>query len=148
MRSVRSLAAVTATVLALAVLVPSASAHSPRTHELRATKECSAYTGLAGSYCTFTSSSLAAIKAGSRIFYASPAGTTSLDSDVVIVVGHRTTATGHCALDFTTGLGKCTFWKGTGELAGFRASVDVSYLGGPDWAWDGTYSIGHHHRYR
>jgi hypothetical protein len=144
MRPVRSLVAVAATVLAFTVLAPSVAAASPRGDELHVTKECSAYTGLAGSYCTFTSSSLGAIKVGSKIYYASAAGAASLDSDVLIVVGHGTRATGHCALDFATGLGKCTFWKGTGQLAGFHASVAVSYLGGPNWAWDGTYRFSHH----
>jgi hypothetical protein len=111
------------------------------------TKECSEYTGQAGSFCTFTSSNLKAIKVGAKIFYKSPAGVTGLDTDVVIRAGHGTTATGHCVLDFGTGLGKCTFWKGTGKLKGFHASVVVSYLGGPDWAWDGTYRFSHRHRH-
>jgi hypothetical protein len=47
-------------------------------------------------------------------------------------------------LDFATSRGACRFWRGTGTLAGFHASVEVSYLGGrdagpPRWAWDGTY---------
>jgi hypothetical protein len=29
-----------------------------------------------------------------------------------------------------------------GTLEGIRARVDVSYLGGYDWAWDGTYRFG------
>ena len=62
-----------------------------------------------------------------------------LDSDVILYAGPGKTATGHCALDFATGLGRCTLSGGTRTLDGIRARVDVSYLGGVDWAWDGTY---------
>ena len=40
---------------------------------------------------------------------------------------------------FSTGLGQCTLSGGTGTLDGIHARVDVSYVGGYDWAWDGTY---------
>ena len=106
-----------------------------------ATKDCSAYTGQAGSFCTITSSNLADIPAGSRIVYAEAAGATALDSDIVLTPPGQTTsrAIGHCALAFTTGSGRCTFSGGTGRFAPFQASVAVSYLGGPNWAWNGTY---------
>ena len=105
------------------------------------TKECSAYTGLAGSFCTITSSNLDAIEVGSRIVYGRAAGATSLDSDIVLDPPGpgNNTAVGHCALDFATGLGLCTFSGGTGKFTWFHASANVSYLGGPNWAWDGTY---------
>ena len=112
-----------------------------RSGDLHVTKECSAYKGLAGDFCTITSSSLEEIEVGSRVVYASPAGAASLDSDVVLVVGPRNAAFGHCHLDFATGLGLCTFSGGTGKFTWFRASADVSYLGGPNWAWDGRYSF-------
>lgn len=64
---------------------------------------------------------------------------TSLDSDIILYAGSGNTATGHCALDFATGLGRCTLSGGTGTLDGIRARVDVSYVGGSDWAWDGRY---------
>jgi hypothetical protein len=131
-------------VLALAVSVAvgvASSASSSRSGALQVTKECSAYTGLVGSYCTITSSSLRAIKVGSKVVYAQAAGTTSLDSDITLVVGSHKVAFGHCRLDFATGAGLCTFSGGTGELRGFQARADVSYLGGPDWAWNGTYSF-------
>jgi hypothetical protein len=137
---------VAAAVLVMAAFSSTVSAswsHGPNV--LHATKECSQFTGQAGSFCTFTSSNLPALKVGSRIIYASAAGATGLDTDVLLDAGHGTTATGHCALDFATGLGTCTFWKGTGHLAGFHASVTVSYLGGPDWAWVGTYRFIRHH---
>ena len=71
--------------------------------------------------------------------HAHAADPTSLDSDVILYAGPRNTATGHCALDFATGVGLCTLSGGTGTLDGIRARVDVSYLSGYDWAWDGTY---------
>ena len=53
-------------VAAVALILPLAavSASSPRSGALHVTKECSAYTGLAGSYCTITSSNVNAIKVG------------------------------------------------------------------------------------
>ena len=106
-------------------------------------KECSAYTGAAGSFCTITSSNLKEIAVGSRIIYSQPAGAASLDSDVVLDTPGpgNNTALGHCALDFATGAGLCTFSGGTGKFTWFDARVDVSYAGGPNWAWDGTYSL-------
>ena len=122
-------------------ITPSLSASSPRSGELHVTKECSSYTGQAGDFCTITSSSLKAIEVGSRVVYESAAGATSLDSDVALVVGPGNTAFGHCRLEFATGVGLCTFSGGTGKFNHFHASAAVSYLGGPNWAWDGTYSF-------
>lgn len=119
-------------------------ASSPRSGALHVTKECSAYTGLAGSYCTITSSNLKQIEVGSRVVYASAAGAISLDSDVTLDPPGpgNNTAFGHCTLEFATGVGLCTFSGGTGKFTWFDARVVVSYLGGPNWAWDGTYSFG------
>lgn len=141
-----------ATIFALALVTGAASASAK---DLHVTKECSAYTLDAGSFCTITASNLAAIKKGSRVFYDQAAGipncskSTSpcpasgmLDSNVVLYVGTGDWAVGRCSLDLGTGSGVCTFSDGTGQLTGFRASVDVSYLGGVNYAWDGTYSFG------
>jgi hypothetical protein len=116
---------------------------SARSGELHVTKECSEYTFLAGSFCTVTSSNVKAIEVGSRIVYAQAAGPASLDSDIVLDLPGpgNNTAFGHCALDFATGVGLCTFSGGTGKFTHFHASANVSYLGGPNWAWDGTYSF-------
>ena len=138
--------AVAALVVAASILAVTASAQSGAgaNHRLRPfhlTKECppSTMQGQIGDYCTVTSSNLPAIPVGTMIFYAQAAGPESLDSDVILYTGSRNTATGHCALDFATGLGRCRLFGGTGTLEGIRARVDVSYLGGYDWAWDGTY---------
>ena len=140
MHSKRSLLVVAAAILSLAALAPSVSAVSPRSGELHATKECSGFTGDAGSFCAITSSNLRAIEVGSRILYLQPADLfTPAGSDVVLDTPGpgNNTAFGNCSLS----LGHCTFWGGTGKFTWFHASVGVSFLGGPDWAWDGTYDF-------
>jgi hypothetical protein len=129
-----------ATALVAAALAPSGSASSPRSGDLHATKECSGYTGAAGSFCTITSSNLPAIEVGSKIVYLQPAALlTPAGSDVVLDLPGpgNNTAFGNCSL----AVGHCTFWGGTGKFTWFHASVAVSHLGGPDWAWAGTYSF-------
>ncbi len=117
--------------------------NSGRSGALHVTKECSEYTGLAGSFCTITSSNVKQIGVGSRVVYAKAAGATSLDADVILYPpgGGNNTAFGHVVLDFVNARGTATFSGGTGKFTGFHASVAVSYLGGPNWAWDGTYSF-------
>jgi hypothetical protein len=129
--------------LSAGVASVSASERNRRHRELHATKECSQYTGAAGSFCTITSSNLPEIKVGSRVIYDQAAGIPAgvLDSNVVLDAGDGDRALGRCTLDFATGLGLCTFSDGTGRFTGFHARVDVSHLGGRDWAWDGTYSF-------
>jgi hypothetical protein len=129
--------------LAMSTGVASVSASSGRNRELRVTKECSKYTGAAGSFCTISSSNLAEIRVGSKVLYDQAAGvpTGLLDSNVVLDAGKGDRALGRCTLDLATGQGLCTFSDGTGRLAGFHARIDVSHLGGPNWAWDGTYGF-------
>jgi hypothetical protein len=121
----------------------SASERNRKHRQLHATKNCAEYTGLAGSFCTITSSSLPQIKVGSKVIYDQAAGVPAgmLDSNIVLDAGEGNRAVGRCTLDLVTRFGLCTFSDGTGELAGFHARVDVSHLGGRDWAWDGTYSF-------
>jgi hypothetical protein len=131
---------VLAAALVAAALAPSVSASSPRSGDLHATKECSGYTGAAGSFCMITSSNLAAIEVDSKITYLQPAALlTPAGSDVVLDLPGpgNNAAFGNCSL----AVGHCTFWGGTGKFTWFHASVTVSYLGGLDWAWDGTYSF-------
>ncbi len=140
----RALLVAASLVVAASVLSVTASAqpgsranHGARPFHL--TKNCEGYGGEIGDFCTVTSSNLPAIGAGAKIFYMQAAGPTSLDSDIVIYAASGNTATGHCALDFMTGVGLCTLSGGTGTLDRLHARVDVSYQGGYDWAWDGTY---------
>jgi hypothetical protein len=112
-----------------------------RPTQIHLTKDCSRYTGLAGSFCTITSSSVPEIRGGSRVVYGQALGipTGMLDSNVVLDAGNGDRAVGRCTLDFASASGLCTFSDGTGRLAGFHARVEVSSLGGAQWAWDGTH---------
>ena len=112
-----------------------------RSGDLHVTKECSAYKGLAGDFCTITSSSLEEIEVGSRVIYSQAAEAGSLDTDVVLDAGSGNTAAGHVKLDLTAASGEATFSGGTGKFTHFHASAQVSYLGGPNYAWEGTYSL-------
>jgi hypothetical protein len=136
-------ASVLALVLALSTGAASVSASSAQNGNLHVTKECSEFTGLAGSFCTITSSNLAAIKVGSRVYYDQAPGIPAgmLDSNVILSVGTGDWATGRCTLDGNTGLGICQFTDGVGELTGFHARVNVSATGGPNFAWEGRYGF-------
>ena len=106
-------------------------------------KNCGDYHGGAGESCTITSSTLKEIEPGSRVTYATRAGATSLESDLVLDLPGpgANSAAGHVVLNFATLSGVVTFSGGTGKFSWFEARVDVSHLGGNDWAWDGTYSF-------
>jgi hypothetical protein len=119
------------------------SADDARNGKLSMQKDCTAYSGAAGDYCTFTLTNFGKIPTGSRIFYDQVAGVPAglLDSNIVLDAGGGNRAVGRCTLDLSTGLGLCTLSDGTGQLAGFTARVDVSYVGGTLWAWNGTYSF-------
>jgi hypothetical protein len=118
------------------------SASSQEERPLHVTKECSQYTGVAGSFCTITSSNLAQIKVGSKVFYDQAVGVPAglLDSNVILDAGDGNRAVGRCTLDLTTGLGLCTFSDGMGDLAGFHARVSVDCTS--TCRWDGTYTFG------
>ena len=121
----------------------SLSRSAPRRGELHVTKECSQYTRLAGGFCTITSSNLEQIEVGTKVVYTSASGAAVLDSDITLVLPHpgRSRAFGHCRLDLAAGIGLCTFSGGTGSFKEFSARADVSSLGRPNWAWNGTYSF-------
>ena len=121
----------------------SVSADDGRNGQLRIQKDCTGYAGNAGDHCTVTLSNFAKIPTGSHIFYDQAAGVPAgiLDSNIVLDAGRGNRAVGRCTLDSSTGLGLCTLSDGTGQLAGFTARVDVSYLGGTLFAWNGTYSF-------
>ena len=117
------------------------SAFSAQSGQLHLTKECSENTGQPGGFCTFTSSNLAQITVGSKIFYDQAPGipTGLLDSNVILDAEDGNRAVGRCTLDLGTGLGLCTFSDGTGQLTGFTARVDVVCT--VDCTWDGTYKF-------
>jgi hypothetical protein len=117
---------------------------SHRSGTLHVTKECSQYTGAAGSFCTITSSNLNAIKVGSRVVYASAANPAAgvLDSDLVIVGPGNNSAFGHVVLDLSTLSGVVTLTGGTGEFTHFHAGpITVACPVFPDCSWDGPYSF-------
>jgi hypothetical protein len=137
------IALLTVVLVAGYVRVASVSASDGRNGQLHIQKDCTGYSGNPGGHCTVTLSNHAEIPAGSNIFYDQGAGvpTGMLDSNIVLDAGSGNRAVGRCTLDFSTGLGLCTLSDGTGQLAGFTARVNVSFLGGKLWAWDGTYSF-------
>ena len=138
-----SIALLTFVLVAGFVGVGSISADDARNGHLHIQKDCTGYAGNAGDHCTVTLSNFAKLPTGSHIFYDQAAGVPAgmLDSNIVLDAGRGNRAVGRCTLDFSTGLGLCTLSDGTGQLAGFTARVDVSYLGGTLWAWNGTYSF-------
>jgi hypothetical protein len=103
--------------------------------------ECPEYTGLAGSFCKITASNLEQIEVGSRIIYASAAGPTVVDSDVVIDLpgNGNNRAFGHVHLDRITRTGVLTLSGGTGKFTWFHADLDISFVVRPVWHLDGTY---------
>jgi hypothetical protein len=113
----------------------------PRSGALRVEKECSEFNGTNGTFCTITSSNLAAIEVGSKVVYATVNGFGDLDSNVVLDLPGpgNNAAFGHCTLNAS--VSRCTFSGGTGKFTHFSARVAVSYLGGPNYRWDGTYSF-------
>jgi hypothetical protein len=137
-----------AMVAALAVIAPSAvaaSGGSPHSGALHITKECSAYTHLAGGYCTITSSNLPAIQVGTKVVYEHALVGLVLDTDITLTPpGRGDVAFGHVHLDLVAKVGTATFTGGTGRLAGFTANVAVTpNVGVPfGWKWDGTFAIG------
>jgi hypothetical protein len=125
---------------------PSAAraAHA-RSAPLHLTKECSAYAGLADQHCTITSSNVRAIPVGSRVVYLEGANGTSLASDIVVVVGRGQYALGRVTVDLAHGTGRVTLSGGAGRFRSFHARAAISPLGGVNFAWDGTYRMGHGH---
>jgi hypothetical protein len=132
------------TSLTLVLFAGAASASSDKKGEFHGLKECSQYNFLAGGFCSFTSSNLAEIPAGTRVYYDQaaniPAG--MLDSNVILDAGQGNRAVGRCTVAFNTGLGLCTFTDGIGKFAGFSARINVriDFQSGVTY-WDGTYSF-------
>lgn len=153
-------AVLVAGIAALAVLliarVPPVAASGGQSGPLVVTKNCSNFTGLAGTYCTVTSSNVPEIIPPyiSTVFYTQAAtaapesGSIAFDSNAVLFVGFGDWAVGRCTLDsrqYPGNYGLCTFSDGVGRLAGFTARVNVSpFQNTPtnvDYYWNGTYSF-------
>jgi hypothetical protein len=117
------------------------SAIAQRSGTLHLEKECSEYTGEAGSFCTISASDLEAIPVGSKVVYTEAATATGgLDTDIVVNTPDGETAYGHVVLDGTTQTGTVTLTGGTGALAELRGELVVGPLEEPSYSWDGPYS--------
>ena len=147
MKRIIGLILVAAVAGAVAVASQAGTANSSsRWRELHVTKECSAYFGQPGQYCTIVSSNVGAITAGSKVFYFEAATAEGLDSDIALYAGPGNVANGHVTLPGDTGV--VTLRGGRGDFRRFQAQVVVT----PDdqdpnlWHWDGTYRYrGHGH---
>src|SRR5436190_1168186 len=97
---------------------------------LSLSKECSKFTAHSGDFCSITESSLAAIPAGSKVFYYGPViGPAILSTYVVLDAGGDSTAIGYCNVELAKSSGTCTFWAGSGALTGFQAIVTLTIDG-------------------
>jgi hypothetical protein len=93
-----------ALLLIAVALAPKGALAGEKKGQLHVTKNCSEFTGTAGTFCTITSSNLAQIKVGSKVFYDQAANipTGMLDSNAVLNVGPGDWAVGRCTLDLST----------------------------------------------
>jgi hypothetical protein len=134
----------TGIALVLLAGAASVSASPEKKGDFHGLKECSEYNFAAGGFCTFTSSNLAEIPAGTKVYYDQAAGVPSgmLDSNVILDAGHGNRAVGRCTVAFNTGLGLCVIADGLGDFAGFSARINVriDFPSGITY-WDGTYSF-------
>jgi len=133
MRSVRRLLVVAATVVALTILVPSASAASHKA--LYLDKTCSSDV-----LCTVQVSDFKAIPQGTDISYA-PGPASGLVYATIVVKNGSTTGVCDWNQPGPVVLAKCTFDTGTGRLTQFHLAVDVTF-DGSDWFWNGWYWFG------
>jgi len=135
MRSVRRLLVVAATVVALTILVPGASAASPKAFHLE--KTCSTDV-----LCTVQVSDFKAIPPLTDITYV-PGASAGLMNPTIVVRNGSTT--GVCDWNQPAGpvLAICRFGTGTGRLTQFHLVVNVTTNPTTGvWYWDGTYWFG------
>ena len=124
-----------------ALAIASKAGNSPRSGALHVTKECSEYSGAAFSFCTITSSSVNALTVGSKVVYLQAPGASSLDSDIVIVVGPGKFARPrHARFRNRNRRDHDLGWDRPVYVV--HAKADVTYLGGTDWAWDRRCPLG------
>jgi len=106
-------------------------------------KDCSTYTAEIPTYCVITSTDYPPIPIGAKVNYLGPLldNPHFLSSNALIDDAHGNTATGYCIFDDRPGeaRGFCTFWAGTGSLAGFTAIMKVSIDSIGAWHLDGEY---------
>ncbi|MET0517090.1 MAG: hypothetical protein ABW047_17385 [Nitrospiraceae bacterium] len=117
---------------------PSSSESSP-IHRLFLTKTCDANFPNVP-ICTVVTSEEGPLPVGTKADYNVLVFDNRMSGNVALTTLDGDTAAGHCTLSLKTGFGTCTFARGTGDLAGFHANVEVTF----DFAtgvttWDGTY---------
>ena len=136
MRSVRSLAAVAATVLALTVLVPAASAASPKAFHLDKTCAPDSSEPL-GYVCTVQHSDFKWFPAGTEVHYTSQNQAGDVVQATIPIKNGSTN--GACVWSSPVNA-VCTFSPGSGRLTQFHLVVDVTANADQSiWYWDGTY---------
>ncbi|MBI2762285.1 MAG: hypothetical protein HYX54_00790 [Chloroflexi bacterium] len=125
MRSRRKVLVVLGAIVAFGVLAPTVSANSTPT-PLHLVKDCGTFG--ATRYCTIAVSNLDVLPLGTKIRYTGPVLDNAyfLSSNVIADAGKRGRATGYCIFDGKASTGLCTFWGGSGTLAGFNAILDVT----------------------
>lgn len=117
------------------------STTAQRSGTMHVTKECSEYTGEAGSFCTIESSDFGPVPVGSKVVYAEAATEAGgLDTDITINTPEGDTIHGHVVLDGATQTGTVTLSGGTGEMASLSGELKVAPLAEPNYSWDGSYS--------
>lgn len=129
-------------VIAVFVGAPNAVATSTA-HPIHLLKDCSTMDGVAPTYCTISATNVDAIPVGTKVWYLGPVLTNSyfLSSAVRMDDERRNTATGYCIFQARTAVGLCSFWEGTGRLAGFVAILDVTIDTAGAWHLDGSYYV-------
>jgi hypothetical protein len=139
MRSLRSLAVVAATVLALTVLVPSASAATPKAFHLD--KTCAADSSEPLGYvCTVQHADFKWFPTGTKVHYISQ----NQAGDVVqATISIKNGSTNGVCIWSSPVNAVCTFSPGTGRLTEFHLVVAVTANADASiWYWDGTYWFG------
>jgi hypothetical protein len=125
----------------LAPTIPAATTAVSTGTAIHLVKDCSTFDAEIPSYCEISSSDYAPIPVGAKVAYLGPLLDNQyfLSSDVRIDDAHGNTATGYCIFDGrpTEERGFCTFWAGTGALAGFTAIFKVSIDARGEWHLDG-----------
>ena len=139
MRSIR-ITLVAGALLASALAAPSASANSTPI-PVHLLKDCSAFDGVAPTYCTISDSDAVAIPIGTKVIYLGPvlSNLSFLSSNVRLEAADGSSATGYCIFNGRSSLGLCTFWEGSGALTGFTAILDVTIDADKLWHLDGVY---------
>ena len=134
-------AASTATQRSAPPGTPSATGAAATGTAIHLVKDCSTFTAAIPSYCEVSRSDYGPIPVGAKVNYLGPLLDNQyfLSSNVVIDDAHGNTATGYCIFDArpTEDRGFCTFWAGTGALAGFTAIFKVSIDTIGAWHLDG-----------